>query len=118
MRSTKVIALIILLSISIGFICAAEYNLVTNVVVSPNPMEKQTTVAMTLVKSAIVNISILTLEGDVVKTICDEYLSNGNYQFNWDRDSNDREYVPAGTYRLVISYGTQYTSIKKTLILK
>jgi flagellar hook assembly protein FlgD len=118
MRNVKVIALVVLLSISIGFICATVNNLVSNVNIEPNPMDKTANISLSMTKNAAVRVNVETLDGEVVKTIYNGNMNIGNYEFNWNRIDNDGVMVPSGSYYLVIEFDSRYTSIKKTLILK
>lgn len=118
MRNLKTLSLMVLVLLSVGLIFAAVNPVLTNLDINPNPMDKQTTIELSFAKNVGVEIFIETLEGELVKTIYSGNLNQGNYEFIWDRNADNGEYVPEGTYNLTINYNTRYTSTKKTLILK
>jgi flagellar hook assembly protein FlgD len=118
MFNLKVVTLVMLLSIGIGFVFAAGNSVLTSLNIEPNPMEKSTTVYLSFSKTVNVGVSVETLDGVVIKTIYTGRLNSGNHEFAWDRLDNNGEYVTEGSYYLVVSYDTRYTSTKKTLILK
>jgi flagellar hook assembly protein FlgD len=84
---------------------------------SPNPMDRATTIYLNFENPVSVSITIENLAGDTLRTIfsgtCDK-----NASFLWERDDEEGNYVPNGTYFVNVSYQGRYTSTKKTLILK
>ncbi len=118
MRRMKVYAIVIFLTVSIGIIFAAGNTILTDLNVAPNPMDKTTTISLSIARDAIVDINVETYNGEIVKTIYTGHISTGNYEFVWNRTGDNGEYAPSGDYYLVINYDAKYTSTKKTLILK
>jgi len=118
MRNLKVMSLVILLAVSFGLVYATAASVLTRFNIEPNPMEKATTIYLSFSKEVNVDISVETLDGEIVKTVYSGRLNAGDYEYAWDRSDNMGEYVIKGTYNLVVNYGLRYTSTKKTLILK
>ena len=92
-------------------------NVLENITITPNPMDKFTTVTVTVNQPASIGVNVETLDGIVVKTL---YWGNINSQIalNWDRIGDNGTYTAAGNYVLVVNHQGRYTSTKKTLILK
>jgi len=118
MRNKKVVLLIVMVLIGIGFVFASVTPLLSNFAIDPNPMEKSTKVSMTFSQNTRVIVTVETVFGEVIKTIYSGSLEAGSYEFFWNRLSNNEEFVPDGTYYLNVNYEQKYTSTKKTLILK
>lgn len=85
--------------------------------VSPNPMEDYTVISMIFDHYVDVNVYIQELDGTVIRTLFSG-RANKEMLLEWNRLSNDGEYVPDGTYVVAVNYQSRYTSTKKTLILK
>lgn len=85
--------------------------------ISPNPMQRVTTIYLNYEEPVTVTIKVEDFAGNLVKTIfsgpCDKTAS-----FMWERDDAEGSYVPNGTYLVSVTHNTRYTSTKKTLILK
>jgi hypothetical protein len=92
-------------------------NVLDNVTITPNPMDKFTTVTVTVNQPASIGVNVETENGVVIKTL---YWGNitGQIALTWNRVADDGTYTPAGNYVLVVNHQGRYTSTKKTLILK
>lgn len=85
--------------------------------ISPNPMNRATTIYLNFENPVSVTITIENLAGDTIRTIFSGACEK-NASFFWERDDAEGNYVPNGTYFVTVSYQGRYTSTKKTLILK
>jgi hypothetical protein len=64
----------------------------------PNPFNPRTTISFDLAESAVVELRIFNLRGQLIRTIFHDMLDAGNYRFVWDgRDSQNRK-VSSGLY--------------------
>lgn len=85
--------------------------------VSPNPMYRYTVVYLNISRAMEVSVRVEDERGNPVKTIFEGFCDK-NCSFTWLRDLDDGTYAPDGTYYVVVSSDSRYTSTKKTLILK
>jgi flagellar hook assembly protein FlgD len=114
----KQIIIAVLMFIVVVSLFANKNDVVTDITINPNPMEKNTTITITLVQAVRAEIVIESQDGSIVKTFLSGNLNAGTYSYYWNRVGDGGEYVPNGKYNLSINYETRYTSTKKTLILK
>lgn len=64
----------------------------------PNPFNPRTYISFDLAESAVVELRIFNLRGQLIRTIFHDMLDAGNYRFVWDgRDSQNRK-VSSGLY--------------------
>lgn len=112
----KIVAALFL-ALMIGGLAAQHNNVIGDVNIYPNPMDKQCEITIQVNQNAALGINIEDFQGNVIKSL---YwgTTNKDVRLTWDRYSDNGEYVPNGTYFLVINYSGRYTSTKKTLILK
>lgn len=85
--------------------------------INPNPMDEYCNIFVGLQTPAYMYLRIETIEGEVVSDIFSGYADKEMY-FTWDRYTDTGEYIPNGTYIMILSLDQRYTSTKKTLILK
>lgn len=108
-----------LIVLSLSFVCFAYANeVLSDMAINPNPMEKQTTITVVFNQSVRADVVIEAEDGTVIKTLFSGNMQAGRYEFVWNRLSNSGELVPNGRYNVSVNYETRYTSTKKTLILK
>jgi hypothetical protein len=72
-----------------------EFALYTNY---PNPFNPSTTISFDLPKSTSVSLEIYNLLGQRVKTIANDYLTAGSYQFIWNGTSDTGIPISTGIY--------------------
>lgn len=113
---TRIMAVALLL-LALGGLAAQHVNVLGDIDIHPNPMEKHCTIIVHLNQNAALGINIEDIDGNVVKSL---YwgTTNKDVHVTWDRYSDNGEYMPSGTYFVVVNYSGRYTSTKKTLILK
>jgi flagellar hook assembly protein FlgD len=114
----KQLALMIMILLFGVSLFGSGVEALSNIVINPNPMEKNTTITITFMQAVRADIIIETEDGVLVKTLYSGNLNPGSYEYFWNRLGNSGEYVPSGKYFLTVNYETRYTSTKKTLILK
>lgn len=73
-------------------------NIVSSVSISPNPFYINTTISYTLKQSGMLSISIINLNGEIIKASPGKYLPAENYRLNWDGKNDYGEEIPAGLY--------------------
>lgn len=111
----KIIALcVVLMGV---YALSAQQSLVPVIHITPNPMEKNTTITVQLQNRTDLGINIETQDGIVVKTLF-WGQSDKDVVLVWNRVCDDGSVAPNGTYDVVVNYAGRYTSTKKTLILK
>ena len=102
-------------------ICSAIYaqgtELIRDISISPNPMEKYTEIRVDFNVPCDVSIYIEDGSGNVVRSLYDGVVGK-ELVIGWDRIGEDGNCVANGKYSVVVNYGSRYTSTKKTLILK
>jgi flagellar hook assembly protein FlgD len=113
----KSVLALLLLAFSASIFASTQESL-SSFEISPNPMDKNTTVTLHFSQRVDVTITIEDGSGAVVKTLFSGDVVAGFYEYHWNRLSDTGYYVPAGKYYVNVSYQSRYTSTKKTLILK
>lgn len=96
---------------------AREAKSMDEIYISPNPMLKLTTIYLNFDSPISVNVNVINEHGINIKNIYSGYCGKQS-SFIWERDDNQGNFVPSGTYYVTVSSNSRYTSIKKTLILK
>ena len=77
----------------------------------PNPFNPVVTLAVSVARLSMVNITILDIKGRLITTICNEVLDIGNHQFVWDATTQTN-----GIYIVRSNAGQTALSQKITLI--
>jgi hypothetical protein len=83
----------------------------------PNPFNATTTISYWLARGGRVEISVLNVLGETVKTILDEYQGAGSHSIVWDGTDAAGAEVATGIYLYRIQLGDCHTT-KKMLLLK
>ena len=86
-----------------------EYNLSQNF---PNPFNPQTTIKYSIPVGEIVKLSIISLTGEEVKTLVNEFKTEGTYKVTFNAEN-----LPSGIYFYRLVSGNFY-SVKKMILLK
>jgi len=81
----------------------------------PTPVSGETTIPVTLSGSGKVTLEILTLNGSVVTTLADAFLSAGIHRFTWNTASPAA--VPGGIY-LVRMTTSQGVEVKRIVVIR
>ncbi|HOV91821.1 MAG TPA: hypothetical protein PLC04_01910 [Candidatus Kapabacteria bacterium] len=83
---------------------------------SPNPFNGFTKISFTLATKQHVNLDVIDIYGNVVKTIADADLDPSTYEYYWEgKDQND-QLVPSGTYIYRLTSGSDILTGKMTLV--
>lgn len=114
----KLLFVALIMLMAIGLIYADVQSPVSNIIVNPNPVYKNTFIYIGFTCNLAVDIVIENEEGNVVKTLYSGFMNSRYFQTVWDRTSDNGSYLPEGIYYLSINYNFKYTSTKKTIILK
>jgi len=88
---------------------AGEYRLMQNY---PNPFNPLTTIEYQLPKASKVELSVYNINGQLVKTIVNEYHNAGHYSVIWNAGG-----VASGLYLYRIKAG-EFINVKKCLVIK
>jgi len=78
----------------------------------PNPFNSVTTVSYQLPKASMVNISVYSLNGNLVQVLTDDNKNSGFYSTKWDANN-----IGSGLYFIRINAG-DFSETKKCLLLK
>jgi len=113
-RTMILVGIILLLSITL-FAKGSEDLLSFDI--SPNPMDETCEISIEFSTVTAITLVIVNDRAETVKTIFSGPVDK-NGSFRWNRDDAMGNWVPSGTYHVVINYHGRYTSTKKTLILK
>jgi hypothetical protein len=83
----------------------------------PNPFDPQTNIEYTVRRSSTVELKIYNTLGQLVRTLVDDYKTNGEYSVVWDGKDDSGNTVPSGSYFYQIRMG-DITSTKKMIHVK
>ena len=83
----------------------------------PNPFNPSTTITFSLPKSEFVTLVIYNMRGQMIKTLINSNLINGQHSVSWDGTNQAGEHVVSGTYIYSIKAGSQ-TASRKMLLLQ
>ncbi len=83
----------------------------------PNPFNHETTISFSLIKPNSVELSILDIKGQKVKTLVNENLQRGYHEIIWNGKNENAEPVSSGIYFYKIKVKDKMIS-KKMLLLK
>ncbi|RMF10620.1 MAG: T9SS C-terminal target domain-containing protein [Candidatus Neomarinimicrobiota bacterium] len=82
----------------------------------PNPFNPTTVINFTLGTDQVVELEVVNLRGEKVKTLVEGYLPANRYQVTWD-GTNDQGYtVPSGMYIYTLSNGSRMVSKKMVFV--
>ncbi|MEL6821209.1 MAG: FlgD immunoglobulin-like domain containing protein [Calditrichota bacterium] len=82
----------------------------------PNPFNPTTLIPLKLERAAAVELRIFNIVGEPVKTLFDDYLEAGEYQFNWDGKNEKGIHLASGMYFYRLQAAGKTTS-KKLILL-
>lgn len=87
----------------------------------PNPFNPSTTIKFNLQNQSAVKLGIYNLKGQRVKILIDEEQTAGLHQIEWNGLDDNGNAVASGVYFSIMDVhddGTDYTSVKKVILLK
>jgi hypothetical protein len=88
----------------------------------PNPFNPSTTFKFSLAATAVVELQIYNLKGQLIRTLVDEELEPGFHDVTWHGDDNNGKQAASGIYFVRIDSDSNenidYTSVKKIILLK
>ncbi|MCF7793300.1 MAG: carboxypeptidase regulatory-like domain-containing protein [Candidatus Cloacimonetes bacterium] len=87
----------------------------------PNPFNPTTTISFSLSGNAEVNISIHNIKGQKIKTLVNQEMAAGYHDVIWNGKDEYGQTVSSGIYFTIVDInqeGTDYTSVKKVILLK
>ena len=89
-----------------------DYKLYQNY---PNPFNPKTTIRYTIAKANIVNLSIFSINGTLVKELVNGYMSSGDHALAWDGSDKNNNRVASGVYLYRLLNGDKVVSMKMIL---
>jgi flagellar hook assembly protein FlgD len=89
-----------------------DYKLYQNY---PNPFNPKTTISYTIAKANIVNLSIFSINGTLVKELVNGYMPSGDHALEWDGSDKNNNRVASGVYLYRLSNGDKVVSMKMVL---
>ena len=100
-------------------IAGLETKLIGN---HPNPFNPSTTISFDIAQtSSFVTLEIFNIKGQKVRILVDGKLDAGNHSVIWNGKDNNNKSVSSGIYFAVFDvddHGSDYTSVKKLILLK
>ncbi len=82
----------------------------------PNPFNLETKITYTLPAEAYVTLSIYNTQGQFIKTLINQYQSEGTHSIIWDARNAQGEIVPSGMYFYRIIAGKDVLSQRMVLM--
>ncbi len=82
----------------------------------PNPFNPMTQIPIAIVSSSNVTVKIYTAAGQEIFTLCDKYLTQGNYQFTWFGHNQRGNRMPTGVYYYRVETDTETYSRPMVLL--
>jgi hypothetical protein len=83
----------------------------------PNPFNPSTRIAYTLPEAGYASVKIYRIDGQLVRTIVNNYHSAGRFEAIWDSKNDAGETVSSGVYFYRLQSGA-FVETKKMLLLK
>lgn len=83
----------------------------------PNPFNPSTTISFTIQNDSKINLTILNIKGQKIKTLINEHLSKGKYSIIWSGVDENNQSVSSGVYLYKI-VASNKESVKRMLLLK
>ena len=87
----------------------------------PNPFNPETTISYSLKEDTKVSISIYNIKGQKVRSLVNAQIQAGFHTVTWNGKNENGENVSSGIYFSIFdaeSSGSDYTSVKKIILLK
>lgn len=84
----------------------------------PNPFNPSTTIAFDVPNGAHVGIKVYNVNGQLVKTLVDEYVEVGNHFVTWDGTDNNGNEITSGVYFYRLEAGSNLISTKRMMLMK
>ncbi len=83
----------------------------------PNPFNPDTNISFDLAENGPVNLTIYNIKGQRVRTLVNERLSPGNYNFKWNGKNEYNKPVASGVYFFRLK-SPRFTGVTKAILLK
>jgi len=84
----------------------------------PNPFNPETSISFSIPTESKINLSIFNIKGQKVKTLTNEVLEKGKYDFIWSGKDMNNKPVTSGVYFYKLSVNGKTHDVKKCLLLK
>jgi len=83
----------------------------------PNPFNGSTHIEYSIAKGGHVLLQIFNIQGQLVKTVVDEYKFPGNYAFDWNGKNQSGAPVASGSYFYKLTSG-DFTQTRRMILVK
>ncbi len=83
----------------------------------PNPFNPSTSISLSLDNDSNVQLSVFNVKGQLIKTICHNYLKRGTHSFVWDGKNHIGDSMSSGIYFYQVKTDHQVIS-KKMVLMK
>ncbi len=83
---------------------------------SPNPFNGSTRISFILANKQHVNLEVIDVFGNVVKTIANADLEPSSYDYYWEGNDENGNFAPSGTYIYRLTSGSDILTGKMTLV--
>lgn len=83
----------------------------------PNPFNPETKIRYAIPQPGNVSIKIYRVDGELVKTLTENYKSAGSYEITWDGTNNFNQKVSSGVYFYRLQ-SNDFSQVKKMILLK
>jgi len=84
----------------------------------PNPFNPSTTIKYALPEGAQVKLEVYNVVGQVVRTLVSGHQNAGRYAIQWDATNDSGHSLSSGIYFYRLQAGSEFTEVKKMLLLK
>ena len=84
----------------------------------PNPFNPTTTISFSIPEESNVELFIINIKGQRIKTLVSEQYSKGNYSVFWNGEDASNKQVGSGVYFYKLNVNNKTESVKKCLLLK
>ncbi|QQS37911.1 MAG: T9SS type A sorting domain-containing protein [Ignavibacteriales bacterium] len=91
-----------------------DYSLEQNY---PNPFNPETKIRYAIPEPGFVTVKIYRVDGELVKTLSENYKSAGRYEITWDGTNNFSQKVSSGVYFYRLQ-ANDFSQVKKMILLK
>jgi len=83
----------------------------------PNPFNPTTSIPFDLAHVERVRLAIFNVQGQLVRTLVDQYVNAGHHRPIWDGTDNDGNHVASGVYIYRLTAGS-YRATQKMVMVK
>jgi arabinogalactan endo-1,4-beta-galactosidase len=83
----------------------------------PNPFNSQTSIRFTLPKAGIIRLNIYDINGRIVNTLLNRFMTKGEHELIWSGTDNNNQTLATGIYLMQLECGGS-SSVRKIILMK